>query len=153
MHVVKHRRRMGHRPPPNERGQLLPLVIGFGIIILLLCTVVFDAAQVFVYRRALHAIADGAALAATNGINKAAIYSSGVSDRVELSQQLAEDEVRRYVADGGYQSLTCAANVGATQVTVACNGTVELPIVNSISSGLGRVRVDVASTAETFAGP
>ncbi len=145
---MRGRRRSG---PPDERGQLLPLIIGFGIIIMLLCAVVFDAAQAFVYRRALNSIADGAALAATNGVDKAAIYEGGVEDRVVLSQRLAQEEVNAYLADGGHQSVNCAATVGATQVTVTCDGTVVLPITNAISGNQGRVDIRVAASAETFA--
>jgi Flp pilus assembly protein TadG len=142
-------RTVGRRP--DERGQLLPLIIGFGIIIMLLCAVVFDAAQVFTYRRGLSAIADGAALAATNGIDKAAIYSGGIADRVELSEQLAQEEVDRYTA--GYQSLNCLSDVGTAEVTVSCTGSVRLPIVNAISGGQGRITINVQATAETFATP
>ncbi len=142
-HVARH--------PPNEQGQLLPLIIGFGIIIILLCAVVFDAAQAFTYRRGLSAIADGAALAATNGIDKAAIYSGGIADRVELSEQLAQEEVNRYTA--GYRTLNCVSDVGTAQVTVSCTGTVELPIVNALSGGQGEFRINVEATAETFATP
>jgi len=137
----------------DERGQLLPLIIGFGIIILLLCAVVFDAAQAFVYRRGLNAIADGAALAATNGVDKAAIYEGGVADRVILSQQLAQEEVDAYIAAGNYQSLDCVAGVGAAEVTVTCDGTVILPIMNAVSGNQGRVDIRVQANAETFATP
>src|SRR5690606_13185683 len=89
----------------DERGQMLPMIIGFGIIVILLCAVVFDASQAFVYRRGLHAIADGAALAATNGIDKSAIYEGGLGDKVILSRELAQQEVDRYLAAGNYQSL------------------------------------------------
>lgn len=139
---------------PDERGQLIPLIIGFGVIILLLCSVVVDAAQAFTYRRALNAIADGAVLAATNGIDKEAIYQGGVQDRVIISEQLAEAEVDEYVEQGDYDLVTCGADVNAalTETTVTCNGTMELPIVNTIS-GQGTITITVQSSAETFATP
>jgi Flp pilus assembly protein TadG len=140
---------------PDERGQLIPLIIGFGIIIVLLCSVVVDAAQAFTYRRALNAIADGAVLAATNGIDKEAIYQGGVQDRVLISEQLAEAEVDQYVAAGNYNGpLSCDADVNAalTETTVTCTGTMTLPIVNTIS-GQGTITIQVQSSAETFATP
>ncbi len=148
----------GGRPPrrrqPDENGQLIPLIIGFGIIIILLCAVVFDASQAFVYRRGLNAIADGAALAATNGIDKAAIYGGGVEDKVILSRQLAQEEVDQYIAEGGYTSLDCAVSaLNAAQVTVTCNGTVILPIVNALSNNQGQIDITVQASAETFATP
>jgi Flp pilus assembly protein TadG len=138
----------------DERGQLIPLIIGFGVIIVLLCSVVVDAAQAFNYRRSLSAIADGAVLAATNGIDKEAIYQNGVQDRVIISEQLAESEVDQYVAAGNYDAVSCDADVNATltETTVTCNGTMTLPIVNSIS-GQGTITITVAASAETFATP
>lgn len=140
------------RRRPDERGSLLPLIIGFGIIIMLLCAVVFDSAQAFVYRRGLNAIADGAALAATNGIDKAAIYSGGVEDHVVLSQELAQEEVDNYVAQGGYDTVQCGVTaLNAAEVTVTCDGEVVLPIVNAISGGQGSLGIRVQANAETFA--
>lgn len=142
------------RNRPDERGSLIPLIIGFGIIVMLLCAVVFDAAQAFVYRRALSGIADGAALAATNGIDKAAIYRGGVDDRVVLSRQLAQEEVDRYVAEGGYNTVDCGVTaMTAAKVSVTCGGTVVLPITNSVSGGRGRIDIAVRANAETFATP
>jgi hypothetical protein len=139
---------------PDERGQLIPLIIGFGVIILLLCSVVVDAAQAFTYRRALNAIADGAVLAATNGIDKEAIYQGGVQDRVIISEQLADAEVDQYVGAGLYRDVSCDADVNATltETTVTCDGRMTLPIVNTIS-GQGTITITVQSSAETFATP
>lgn len=136
----------------DERGQMLPMIIGFGIIVMLLCAVVFDASQAFVYRRGLHAIADGAALAATNGIDKTAIYEGGLGDQVILSRRLAQEQVDRYLAAGNYQSLNCAVTgLTAARVTVTCDGTVVLPIVNAISGNRGTIDITVQASAETFA--
>jgi protein involved in polysaccharide export with SLBB domain len=132
----------------------VPLIIGFGVVIVLLCSVVVDAAQAFTYRRALNAIADGAVLAATNGIDKEAIYQSGVQDRVIISEQLAEAEVDQYVAAGNYNAVSCDADVNGqlTETTVTCDGTMTLPIVNTIS-GQGTITITVQASAETFATP
>jgi protein involved in polysaccharide export with SLBB domain len=132
----------------------VPLIIGFGVVIVLLCSVVVDAAQAFTYRRALNAIADGAVLAATNGIDKEAIYQSGVQDRVIISEQLAEAEVDQYVAAGNYNAVSCDAdgNGQITETTVTCDGTMTLPIVNTIS-GQGTITITVQASAETFATP
>lgn len=147
--------RLRSRLPSGEQGQTLPLIIGFGIGIILLCSVVFDVSQAFVYRRALHAIADGAALAATNGINEAQIYQSGVQDRVVISSRLAQAEVQQYLAAGDYQSVTCNADVvgGGTEVTVTCRGFATLPIANTLTNGQGRIPIQVQASAETFARP
>lgn len=136
---------------PDERGQMTPLIIGFGVILILLMVVVFDASQVFIYRRGLAAIADGAALAATNGIDDEAIYTGGVEDKVVLSQELAQVEVNNYMAHVADASITCVvAGIDVSEATVNCQGTAHLPIVNTIS-GQGALTVYATASAETFA--
>jgi uncharacterized membrane protein len=138
----------------RERGSITPLVLGFGTIILLLIVVVIDTSKAFLYQRALHAVADGAALAATNGIDTSAIYEGGIVDnRVILSRALAQEKVSEYMAGvQGVPNASCAvADVTANQVTVDCNGTVRLPIVSNIFSQWATVPVDASASADTFA--
>ena len=52
----------------GEDGQLTVLIIGFTAIVLLMIVVVTDISKVFLVRRELDATADGAVLAAANGL-------------------------------------------------------------------------------------
>jgi Flp pilus assembly protein TadG len=138
----------------SERGSITPLVIGFGTVILLLIVVVIDASKAFLYQRALHAVADGAALAATNGIDTSAIYEGGIVDnRVILSRALAQEKVSEYMAGvQGMPGATCVvSDVQANQVTVDCAGTVKLPIASAALGGIGSVDVNAQASADTFA--
>lgn len=140
------------RRTADERGQMTVLIIGFGVVIILLMVVVFDASQVFIYRRGLAAIADGAALAATNGIDDEAIYTGGViGNKVVLSEELARAEVQAYMRNVADDSINCdVTGINAAEVTVDCEGTAHLPIVNAIS-GAGDLTVYAEASAETFA--
>jgi len=148
---------MWRRFRDDESGQLIVLVLGFGVVILLLMTVVIGASKYFLYQRSLHSIADGAALAGTNGIDDDAIYRGGVGEQVELDPAAVEREVQEYVrVTRGFDVLrdfSCqtADVTTAGVVTVDCNGTVEMPFVNSITSGGSGGRIPVAVTASSQA--
>ena len=60
----------------DERGQMTVLIIGFAAIVLMMIVVVTDISKVFLVRRDLDATADGAVLAAANGL--AAIYAQSI---------------------------------------------------------------------------
>ena len=140
----------------REHGTIMPLVIGFGVIIILLLVVVTDASQLWVYQRGLHSIADGASLEAANSLDPAAIYDGGVTDTIELNQGLAQAAVNQYVqesagsASSGGVTCTAALVNGGAQVTVTCNGHAQLPIVGFITNGRSEVPVSSAATAQTF---
>lgn len=134
-----------------ERGSITPLIIGFGVTLILMTVVVFDASQVWIYQRGLHAIADGASLEAANALDADAVYSGGISgDRIELDEQEANVLVDQYTAG---MDLECEAAVSADghQVTVVCDGVAELPIISSWLGATGDVGVQSQATAETFA--
>lgn len=130
---------MRSHPRDAERGSVTPLIIGFAIILIMLMTVVVDASKVFLYKRDLAAAADGAALAAADGISEAAIYQGGIGDDIELSQELAEQKVRHYVHANGLVSqfhgdLSYSTSVSGNEVTVSFHSAADLPFVNKISS-------------------
>lgn len=85
----------------DDDGQLLPLVIGYAAILALLITVVVDASTVFLQRRALSAAADGAALAAVNAVDPAAVAEGRIAERggLVVTPETASAAVARYVAD------------------------------------------------------
>jgi uncharacterized membrane protein len=141
----------------RERGTISPLIIAFGTTIIMLLVVVTDAAQLWVYQRGLHSLADGASLEAANALDKTAIYEGGVDDQIELSQELAQQAVNDYIAiaktddAASSEGITCVAAVNAagTQVTVTCNGNAKLPIVGFVTSGRTEIPVESDATAET----
>ncbi|GAB2654182.1 hypothetical protein GCM10009743_33340 [Kribbella swartbergensis] len=106
------------------------LVIGFMAIILLMIVVVTDISKVFLVRRDLDATADGAVLAAANGL--AAIYAQPAADG---NAEIDPDEARRLTAEyldqvaagNRFDALDWSADVNGTTVTVRLTATVDLP--------------------------
>jgi hypothetical protein len=89
----------GRVRPGGDDGQLLLLVLAYAVIAALLVTVVIDLSKVYLYRRALVAAADGAALSAANEPDLASVYRGG--NRVlPLSDAGARAAVRQYETDG-----------------------------------------------------
>lgn len=153
------RGRASGRESGRESGQVMVMVMGFGVMILLLISLVIGASKYFLYHRGLHAIADGAALAGTNGIDASAIYEGGVGDRVVLDEAAVRREVQAYVAavssgPGSLSEFSCPdVSVQGAVVTVGCTGTVQMPVVNLVTSsvtGGGGIPVSVVASSEAF---
>ncbi|HEY4315670.1 MAG TPA: pilus assembly protein TadG-related protein [Actinomycetes bacterium] len=89
----------GRVPPGGDDGQLLLLVLVYAVIAALLVTVVVDLSKVYLYRRALVAAADGAALSAANEPDLVSVYRGG-NRLLPLSDAGAQAAVRQYEADG-----------------------------------------------------
>ena len=116
-----------------DDGQLLLLVLVYAVIAALLVTVVVDLSKVYLYRRALVAAADGAALSAANEPDLASVYRRG--NRVlPLSDAGARAAVRQYEMDGdlddrfdGFRVDEIATD--GTVVRVRFEAVVHLPFV------------------------
>ncbi|WP_238161292.1 Tad domain-containing protein [Kribbella antibiotica] len=116
--------------PRDERGQMTVLIIGFTFVILLMIVVVTDISKVFLVRRDLDSTADGAVLAAANGL--AAIYAQPAADgNAELdpdqARRLTAEYLDQVAASNRFDGLDWSADVTGTTVTVQLTSTVELP--------------------------
>jgi uncharacterized membrane protein len=108
------------------------LIIGFTAIVLMLIVVVTDISKVFLVRRNLDATADGAVLAAANGL--AAIYAQAGTSTGE-NAQIDPEEARRLTAEyldsvdasNRFGGLDWSASVDGTTVTVELSSSVDLP--------------------------
>ncbi|GAB2572925.1 hypothetical protein GCM10027269_31000 [Kribbella endophytica] len=114
----------------DERGQMTVLIVGFAAIVLLMVVVVTDISKVFLVRRDLDSTADGAVLAAANGL--AAIYAqtgSGGNAQIdpEEARRLAADYLDTVSASERFDGLDWSAEVTGTTVTVELTSSVELP--------------------------
>ena len=83
------------RPRRPETGSIIPLVVGLALVVALLVAVVVDASAAYLQRQGLDAVADAAALAATDGIEGDQVYREGLGVRAEIDPESA----RAYVAD------------------------------------------------------
>ena len=119
--------------PRAEHGQTSLLIIGFAIVAIMMVAVVVDASSAYLRRAGLDSLADGAALAAADGIQGRQVYEGGLGSRARIDPVVA----RRYVAD--YLSATGAARhypglsydvrAGTDRVVVHVASPLDLPIV------------------------
>ena len=79
----------------REDGQITVMTVGFLLFIGLLAVVVINSSAAFLERRRLDNIADGAAIAAADGLNRDTFYRRG---EVTLGQGQARRLVREYVS-------------------------------------------------------
>lgn len=121
----------------DDEGQLLLLVLGYVLIGAVMVTVVVDLSIAYLHRRALAAAADGAALAAANQPDLAALYS-GAGDELPLSERGTASAVDQYVQDAQLGrrfddfEIVEVGTDGQT-VTVTFAARVQLPLVNLVS--------------------
>jgi hypothetical protein len=124
------------------------LIIGFTAIVLLMIVVVTDISKVFLVRRDLDATADGAVLAAANGL--AAIYTQGGAGE---NAQIDPDEARRLTAEyldsvdasNRFDGLDWTADVNGTTVTVHLTSAVDLPFQPPGWQGSADIASDAAA--------
>ena len=126
---------MNERPRPStvgEAGQTSLLIVGFAVVLVMLVAVVVDASAVYLRRQGLDNLADGAALAAADGVQGEQVYTGGLGDRAQIDPEAA----RRYVADylaatgawSSYPGLTYAVEAGGEAVVVRVSAPLDLPI-------------------------
>lgn len=125
---VRPRLRLRHRR--DERGQMTVLIIGFTAVLLMMIVVVTDISKVFLVRRDLDATADGAVLAAANGL--AAIYAQpGDGQNAEIDPDEARRLTAEYLdavgADATFPGLDWSAEVDGATVIVHLASGVKLP--------------------------
>ncbi len=136
-------RRVKDAPGPLQRlrrddsGQLLVLILGFAVVAGLLVTVVTNASRVFLYQRALSSAADGAALAAAQSVDTAAIYRGGAEETLPLDPAAVDAAVTSYLADAGVgerlPDLAVATTTDGTTASVTLTARVDLAFLNAVS--------------------
>lgn len=119
-------------PRRDERGQTAPLIIGFTLVIAMMVAVVVDATAAYLRRQSLLALADGAALAAVDGIAGEQVYLSGLEERAVLDPEAARALAASYFSavDAGarYPGLAHAVEIDAERVVVRVVAPLELPL-------------------------
>lgn len=125
----------------DDSGQLLLLVLCYAVIAALLITVVINVSKAHLYRRALVAAADGAALAAANAADVAEVYRSSAAapEAVLLAEPAAKRAVEDYAAKAqlgsrfnGFEVVD--VEVTGSRVTVTLTASVRMPILNLLSA-------------------
>lgn len=122
----------------TDEGQLLVLILGYTVIAGLLVTVVVNLSHAFLYRRAIYAAADAAALSAANQPDLDRVYG-GSGEVLPLSDEGASRAVRQYVRDAelagrfhGFRVVTVETDGRSVSVTFAAD--VPMPLLNLVSA-------------------
>ena len=122
---------MSDRDAGSEGGQTSVLVVGFFAVVALLLVVVVDASAAYLRRQRLDSLADGAALAAVEGIRGDAVYEQGLGERAVLDPGTARAHASDYLArmaSGRYPGLRWDVRTTADSVEVSVSAPLELPI-------------------------
>lgn len=109
----------------DETGSILPLAIFFGALGLALVLVVVAATSLYLERKRLYTVADGAALAGAEAFDLDAVTVTPDGPRVELRPDDVAAAVDDYLADAGTGRLDDVAVERAT-TTDGRSATVEL---------------------------
>lgn len=115
----------------REGGQTSLLIVGFFLVALLLVVVVVDASAAYLRRQQLDAVADGAALAAADGVQGEHVYTGGLGERAEIDPVAARAYVDQYLEQVGafrrYAGLTYRVTTSADAVQVRVTTPLDLP--------------------------
>ncbi len=141
----------------RDDGQLTLLIIGYFLISVLLITVVINVSRVLIVRRALHGVADGAAVAAANAVDESSIYQGKLTEHVPLSASAAAEAVAAYVDAVGigaprYPGFGYAVTTDGTVATVTVECVVVLPLVNLVSDEWATVPITATASARSPVG-
>lgn len=110
--------------PADERGTITVMSIGFLMLIGALTVVVVNASAAFLQRQELNNLADGAALAAADGLDAAAYYERR---QVVLSESDVQARVGQYVA--GSKARVTELEVVGDRVRLRLARPMDLPLV------------------------
>ncbi|GLU89616.1 pilus assembly protein TadG-related protein [Agromyces sp. NBRC 114283] len=133
----------------DERGSTLPLVFGFALLALAVVLVVASASSLYLERKRLLALADGAALAAADAwaIEDAVAQRDGV--RVEAEQRAMQEAADGYLAQIAPRGVALAAveSRDGTSATVRLRGLWRAPVSSELLPI--EVELEVESTARS----
>ena len=145
---------MSPRALRDDRGSVLPLIIGSVVVMTLLVAVVTDVSVLWLARRSVQATVDGAALAGAQAVDLPTLYAEGAGGDLALDPRAARAAVRSYVSALPTAGLPTGFRVSsvdatATTVSVRAEATVRLPFL-SFLTGRG-VPVVAEATARNTA--
>jgi Putative Flp pilus-assembly TadE/G-like len=132
------------------------LVLGIGLVVVLLLTVGAgtDAARLFLARRSLSSVADGAALRGAHDLDQATLYRAGAAGVLPLSERRVRDDVVAYVrAESSANGLRGVRVTGVTvrdgDVRVDLAMTETSPVLGPLTGSGDGVLVTATASART----
>ncbi len=136
-----------------EGGTVTLLIIGFGVVLLLLVTVVVDASAAFLARRGLSSWADGAALAAAQAVSETRLYRDGLagSEVLPVGESAAAAAVADYLERQAPPELRVTLDGVAVRpdgsVVIRVTAPLRLPLSGPVTDGLGPLRIHANAAA------
>lgn len=116
----------------DETGSVVPLLIGFVVVVALLVGVVVDASAAYLRRQGLHALADAAALAATEGLQGEQVYTQGLGEHIGIDAGAAQAYVAEHLRATGaherYPGLHVVVRTQERTVVVRLRAPLDLPV-------------------------
>ena len=116
----------------DERGQTTVLIVGLAVVVMLLIGVVVDASAAYLRRSGLDSLADGAALAAADGVQGRQVYEGGLGERAQIDPATARAFVVDYLSETGapgrYPGLSIDVEAAPDRVVVRLAAPLDLPI-------------------------
>jgi Putative Flp pilus-assembly TadE/G-like len=116
----------------DQRGQTTLLIVGLTVVAILMVAVVVDASAAYLRRAGLDSLADGAALAAADGVRGAQVYDGGLGRRAQIEPAVARRYAVAYLAASGaagrYPGLSYRVDAGTDRVVVRVSAPLDLPI-------------------------
>ena len=121
-----------HRGAARDgRGQTSLLIVGFAVVLMMMVAVVVDASAAYLRRQQLSSLADGAALAAADGVQGEQVYEHGLGERALIDPLAAEAYVRDYLDSlrvaARFPGLRYAVSTTADSVVVRISAPLDLP--------------------------
>ena len=115
-----------------ERGTASIMIVGFAVVAIMLVGVVVDASAAYLRRTGLDSLADGAALAAADGVQGRQVYEGGLGERARIDPEVAREYVAAYLRDTDaarrYPGLVYEVEAGVDRVVVHVAAPLDLPI-------------------------
>ncbi len=134
----------------REAGQATVMIVGFAVVALLMVAVAVDASAAYLRRQGLDNLADGAALAAADGVQGRQVYEGGLGERARIDPAVARGYVLDYLRATGaaqrYPGLRWSVDAATDRVVVHVAAPVDLPLG---LPGLER-RTTVSATAASY---
>jgi hypothetical protein len=109
-----------------ERGSTLPLVLVCWLVAALMAFGAIAASDAFLEQQAVQSVCDGAALAAANATDEAALYATGVGAALPLTRASTQTAVADQLTDGGTALDAWSTETDGVEVTVRCTRHVEI---------------------------
>ena len=133
----------------DESGQTALLLVGLAVVLMLLVGVTVDASAAYLRRQDLDNLADGAALAAADGVQGAQVYEGGLGEVALVDPEVARSYVADYLARSGaareFPGLRVDVDARVDRVVVRVSAPLDLPFTPPGWVGTPRISSTAAS--------